>query len=362
MIKINISKRFSNLNIDANFESDAGVTALFGRSGCGKTTIVNMLAGLNSPDSGYIEVNGTVLFDNKDKINIAPEKRRIGYVFQEARLFPHMTVKANLEYGVKHHPPSDISFDQVVEMLGIVDLLPRKPQKLSGGEQQRVAIGRALLSNPSLLLMDEPLANLDMARKAEILPFIERLCEETSLPIVYVSHSMDEVLRLADTMVLMDLGKTIACGAVEDVTSRLDLSPMTGRYESGSVLSVTVKHHDTENGLSHLKFNGGEFLVPLLKDPIGQKLRLRVRSRDIILSLNKPVGVSTLNILHGRVKEIAIGTDDSPHMDVLLDVGTLLWARITKLSGSRLGILIDSPIYAMIKTVAIDRQSIGRRD
>ena len=362
MIKVDIKKHFLDLDINIAFESDTGVTALFGRSGCGKTTIVNMLAGLIKPDSGSIEINGTILFNSDKGINLAPEKRRIGYVFQEARLFPHMTVKANLEYGMKQKTSGDISFDQVVKILDIAPLLKRRPQKLSGGEQQRVAIGRALLSAPDLLLMDEPLANLDMARKGEILPFIERLCEETTLPIVYVSHAMEEVLRLADTMVLIDRGDVKAYGSVEDVTSRLDLHPMTGRYESGSVLSVTVTHHDTENGLSHLGFEGGEFLVPRLRDPIGQKLRIRIRSRDIILSLNKPVGVSTLNILRGRVKEIALGPTDSPHMDVLLDVGVPLWARITKLSGSRLSILEDTPIYAMIKTVAIDRQSIGRRD
>ena len=223
MLHVQVRKRLGNFIVDVPFSTGAaGVTALFGRSGSGKTSVINMVAGLIVPDEGLIAVNGTKLFDSKQSIDVPPEKRRCGYVFQDGRLFPHLTVKSNLVYGMNLVPRAQryVSYDQVVDLLGIGHLLARRPAKLSGGEKQRVAIGRALLTSPSVMLMDEPLASLDIERKGEVLPFIARLPRELSIPILYVSHSLDEILNLAEMVVLLDAGKVVATGAVKDLMSR----------------------------------------------------------------------------------------------------------------------------------------------
>lgn len=225
MLDLKIQKNQGGFLIDAAFQSiGAGVTALFGRSGAGKTSIINMVAGLVRPDKGRIVLNDRPLFDSEKGINLPPERRRIGYVFQEGRLFPHLTVRANLSYGMDLIPPDRryADLDQVVALLGIEPVLSRRPAKLSGGEKQRVAIGRALLTSPSLLLMDEPLASLDAERKAEVLPFISRLSREFSIPILYVSHSLEEIKNLADTLVLMEAGRVVAAGPIETLINRLD--------------------------------------------------------------------------------------------------------------------------------------------
>jgi molybdate transport system ATP-binding protein len=205
-------------------QSEVGVMALFGASGAGKTSIVNMVAGLSQPDQGHIQVNGTTVFDSEKRINLPPEKRRIGYVFQDGRLFPHLSVRSNLTYGMKLIDSDErlVEFEQVVDLLGIEHLLDRRPAKLSGGEKQRVAIGRALLTSPHLLLMDEPLASLDSARKEEVLPFIQRMCQEFKRPILYVSHSLDEIVKLATHLVLLDAGRVTASGAVDDIMAKID--------------------------------------------------------------------------------------------------------------------------------------------
>ena len=360
MINIDIEKKLGRINIKAKFSSDNGIVAIFGRSGCGKTTIINMLAGLEKPDSGMIKINNKLMFDSHSNINIATEKRNIGYVFQQPRLFPHLNVAKNLKYGIKANNHGNISFDQMVEILDIAPLLSRNISRLSGGEQQRIAIGRAILSNPDILLMDEPLTNLDMTIKDEILSLIKHLAVEISLPIIYASHAMDEILKLADNIALIDNGKIIAYDSVEKITSRMDLYPMTGKSHAGSVLSVIVASHDIKNSLSHLKFNAGEVIVPLINDKIGKKLRIRIRANDIILSLKKPIDVSSLNILQGNIKEIDKRNDDrSPHVNILLDIGQPLWVRITKLSANRLNITENMKVFAMIKTVAIERKTIG---
>lgn len=220
MLDIKLRKKQGSFFLNAAFDSCAtGITALFGQSGAGKTSVVNMIAGLARPDAGHIFVNNNLLFDSKNRINVPPEKRRIGYVFQDGRLFPHLSVKRNLTFGMNLTPKKYryVQFDQVVELLGIGHLLSRRPAKLSGGEKQRVAIGRSLLTSPSLLLMDEPFASLDSSRKEEVLPYISRLSREFSIPIIYVSHSLDEILNLADNMVLMAEGKVAASGSIESV-------------------------------------------------------------------------------------------------------------------------------------------------
>jgi molybdate transport system ATP-binding protein len=230
-VEITVSRRQGDFFINATFEgAESGVTALYGPSGAGKTSVVNMVAGLMRPDTGRINVNGLCLFDAVRHIDLPPERRRIGYVFQDGRLLPHLSVRANLTYGMRLTPADRrfVNFDAVVDLLGIGHLLDRRPAKLSGGEKQRVAIGRALLTSPAMLLMDEPLASLDASRKAEVLPFIMRLSREFAIPTLYVSHSLDEILNLADRLVIMEAGQVAACGDLADLLSRPELRKRIG--------------------------------------------------------------------------------------------------------------------------------------
>ncbi len=364
-IEIDVEKRLGDFMLAARFTAPAaGITALFGRSGAGKTSLVNALAGLLRPDRGRIVVAGDVLFSAAEGIDRRPEHRRLGYVFQEDRLFPHYSVRGNLTYGMKRGGPRDpaLSFDAVVDLLGLEKLLDRRPRDLSGGEKQRVAIGRALLADPRLLLMDEPLASLDVGHKGEILPFIERLRDRMRIPIVYVSHAMEEIVRLADTLVLVSEGHVAAVGPVEEITSRLDLRPLTGRYEAGAVIRARVTGSDLAFGLSELAFPGGRLRVPHLGLPLGTPVRARIRARDVALALAPPQGLSILNVFAGRVVEIA--ADQGPMVDVRLDIGepkrpVPLWARITARSVHELRLAVDQPVYALVKSVALDRMSFS---
>ena len=364
MLELDVTRQLGTFALEARFSCEtAGITAIFGRSGAGKTSLVNTLAGLLQPARGRILLRGQTLFDSQRGINLPPEKRRLGYVFQEGRLFPHLSVRRNLTYGYKRAPAAErpVGLDQVVALLGIEDLLERRPGALSGGEKQRVALGRALLANPRLLLMDEPLAALDQPRKEEILPFIEQLKDQLDLPIVYVSHSMQEIVRLADTLVLMSNGRIEAVGPREEVTSRLDLRPLTGRYEAGAVLTTTVAGQDRTFGLTELRFAGGRLRVPHLGLPLGQQLRVRIRARDVSIALAPPENISILNIIPCVIK--AIGEEKSPQIDLQLDAGgAAIWSRITARSRTALGLRPGLQVYALIKSVAIDRQSLGRRD
>jgi molybdate transport system ATP-binding protein len=365
MIEVEVAKRLGGFTLDARFAADeTGIVALFGRSGAGKTTIVNALAGLLRPDRGRIAVAGEVLFDSARGIDIAPEQRRVGYVFQDGLLFPHYSVRGNLLYGRRRNgADTPVGFDQVVALLGLERLLERKPDALSGGEKQRVALGRALLADPRLLLMDEPLASLDAPRKAEILPFIERMRDEFRIPIVYVTHAMDEIVRLADTLVLLSEGRVAAVGTVEDLTSRLDLRPLTGRYEAGAVIRTEVAAHDPAYALTRLVFPGGQINVARLDLPLGAKVRVRVHARDVVLALAPPVGLSIRNSFAARVVEIA--PESGPNVDLRLDIGTdahpvMLWARITRRALEELQLAPGSRLHALVKTVALDRGSFAR--
>ncbi len=360
MLAVDLDKSLGAFRIRARFEAQsAGITALYGRSGAGKTSIVNMIAGLLRPDRGRVAIDGRCLYDAAAGIDLAPERRRIGYVFQEPRLFPHLSVRGNLTYGRRFAPKGErfVGLDQVIGLLGLDGLVERRPVTLSGGERQRVAIGRALLAAPRLLLMDEPLASLDAARRGEILPYIERLRDELGLAIVYVSHVTEEVVRLADTLVLLSDGAVAAVGPVEDIMSRLDLRPLTGRWEAGAVIEAKVAGHDRRFGLSRLDFGAGRLMVPRVELPIGAAVRVRIRARDVTIALERPQDTSVLNQLPGRVVEI--GAPDGPLVDLRLDVGTPLWARITARSLHELGLQVGTPVYALIKAIAIDRHSLG---
>jgi molybdate transport system ATP-binding protein len=367
VIEIDVERRLGDFRLTASFAAPAtGITALFGRSGAGKTTLVNLLAGLERPDRGRIAVGGTVLFSAEDGIDIPPERRRLGYVFQEGRLFPHYSVRGNLRYGrAAGRRGAAIGFDAVVALLGLEGLLDRRPGDLSGGEKQRVAIGRALLAQPRLLLMDEPLASLDTPRKGEIMPFIEKLRDELKLPIIYVTHAMEEIVRLADTLVLLSEGRVAAVGPVEELTSRLDLRPLTGRYDAGAVIRATVAGHDVTYGLSELAFPGGRLRVSHVALPLGTPVRARIRARDVALATTRPVGISFRNIFPARVTEIA--PERSPIVDIQLDIGTAghpvaLWARVTARAVQELALTPGREVFALVKTVALDRASYGRFD
>jgi len=373
VINIDVRGQAGTFSIDATIQAGPGVTALFGRSGTGKSTLVNMVAGLVTPTDGRIDIAGETLFDSAAGINVKPEHRGVGYVFQDARLFPHMSVHANLAYGMKRMPYAQhpAAFDRVVELLGLAPLLARRPAKLSGGEKQRIAIARALLSNPRILLMDEPLSNLDAQRKSEVLPYIERLSADFALPVLYVSHAVDEVVRLADTLVLMDDGRVIAQGLVPDLMGRLDLAPYTGRYEAGAVLCAQVAGHDDAMGLTHLNLMGHTLYTPRVSVEVGETVRLRIRARDVALALTPPQQTSILNQLPVRVREIVTG--DGSHAEVALTVSPTdghgldhsdtkdqsVLARITRKSLHDLDLHPGSDAFVLIKAVAIDRHSLG---
>ncbi|MFG1478062.1 molybdenum ABC transporter ATP-binding protein [Xanthobacter sp. V4C-4] len=359
MIEIDISlARGTGFTLKAHFTApQTGVTALFGRSGSGKTTIIQAVAGTVRPDKGHIRVGDEVFLDLDRGIDLPIEKRRVGYVFQDARLFPHLTTDSNLRYGQRRarHDHS-IGFDAVVEMLGIGHLLKRRPHTLSGGEKQRVAIGRALLAQPRLLLMDEPLASLDEQRKAEILPYLERLRDDLKLPILYVSHSIEEVLRLADTVAALREGTVVASGPLTDVLSRAELLPVLGRFDLGTILDCVVKGHDTELALSTIAFAGGELRVPLVDRPVGAPVRARIRSRDVSLSLSRPIDVSVTNRLAGTIRTIRREGGPYVNVEVALSHGKL-HALVTLESVERLALEEGMPIWSMIKAVAVDSRS-----
>jgi molybdate transport system ATP-binding protein len=359
-LAVDIRHRLGGLRIDAKFEAEGGLIALFGRSGSGKTSIVNIIAGLVRPDHARVTLDGAALVDTERGILVPRHRRRIGYVFQEGRLFPHLTVRQNLLYGRWFAPRGrgGDGLERVVALLGIGALLGRRPGRLSGGEKQRVAIGRALLADPRLLLMDEPLASLDEQRKAEILPYIERLRDESKVPIVYVSHSIAEVARLATTIVLMSEGKAAAAGPTADIMQRLDLYPLTGRAEAGAVVAATVERHDDAAGLTELSSRAGRWRLSRIDAPVGARLRLRVRARDVILAKSAPAALSALNVLPGQIADI--GSREGPIVEVRVDCnGEALIARLTRYSVNELHLAPGVPVFAVVKSVALDRHSLG---
>lgn len=359
-VAVDIGHRQGGFSLEAAFESSGRLTALFGPSGSGKTSLINAIAGLIRPQRGRIAINGQVLVDTDKGVLVPRHKRRIGMVFQDARLFPHMSVAANLRYGRWFTPAAERYGDigAVVELLGIGHLLDRRPGKLSGGEKQRVAIGRALLASPKLLLMDEPLASLDEARKAEILPYVERLRDETKIPIVYVSHSVAEVARLASDVVVMAQGKVVAAGPTAEIMQRLYLLSHEERVEGGSVLDTHVLHHDERFGMTVLGSPAGEIRVPYLPATAGQSVRVRIRARDVMIATERPHGLSALNVLAGRI--VAIEPGEGAAVEATINCnGVAVMARVTRQSQHALSLTTGREVFAVIKTVSFDQANIA---
>ncbi|GEO99175.1 molybdenum ABC transporter ATP-binding protein [Methylobacterium haplocladii] len=359
-IEIDVALHRGSFALDVAFRAGAGLTALFGRSGSGKTTVIDLIAGLARPDRGRISVDGVVLLDTANRIRVPVHRRRIGCVFQEARLMPHLSVRQNLGFGrwfARRHgvATSGAEVSNLVDMLGIGPLLDRRPAGLSGGERQRVAIGRALLSRPRLLLMDEPLSALDEARKGEILPYIERLRDESGVPIVYVSHAVAEVSRLASTVVVLEGGRVVASGSADAVMRRPDLIPDAA--EAGAVLAMTVAAHDDTNGLTRLTGRAGQLSVPRLAVSPGSAVRLRVPARDVLVATETPRGLSARNVLSGQVRSL---TETGASVMIEIDCnGAILAARLTRASVRDLDLASGRAVYAIVKSVAFDPQGVG---
>ncbi|MCA8906362.1 MAG: molybdenum ABC transporter ATP-binding protein [Rhodospirillaceae bacterium] len=359
-LEVRLSHAFPGFTLEVDFAAPDGVTALFGRSGSGKTTVINAVAGLLRPAQGRVAVNGTVLLDTARGMVHPPHRRRIGYVFQEGRLFPHLSVRQNLAFGQWFGPRDGaaVETDRVVEMLGIGHLLSRRPGLLSGGEKQRVAIGRALLSSPRLLLMDEPLASLDEARKTEILPYLERLRDETRIPILYVSHAMAEVARLATTIVTLHEGRVGLSGPAGHVLADPRVVPEIGVREAGAAIEARVVSHDAVGGVTELAISAGRLVLPHIDAPPGSTVRVRIHAHEVILATEKPSAISALNILPATVTSLSGG--DGPGVAVGLLAGEdPMLAHITKRSATALGLAPGTPCFAIVKSVAVARRDIG---
>ncbi|WP_300013814.1 molybdenum ABC transporter ATP-binding protein [uncultured Roseobacter sp.] len=357
-LSVSLQHRLGDFDLDVAFEAPPGITVLFGRSGAGKTTIINAVAGLLTPQAGRIASNGTVLLDSASRQIVPPHKRRIGYVFQDARLFPHLNVRQNLAYGRWFAPKSAPREDKarIVDLLGIGHLLDRRPTGLSGGEKQRVAIGRALLASPQILLADEPLAALDEQRKAEILPYFERLRDEVTVPILYVSHAATEVARIATTVVALDGGRVARQGPAAEVMSDPAITPL-GVRSAGAMLDARVQAHHAD-GLCTLEAEGVPLLLPRIDKPVGAAVRVWIEAQDVMLATEEPRGISALNVLETTVTELRLGA--GPGVIVQLSFGrAFLLARITRRSAEALALEPGAPVFAVLKAVSVARDAIS---
>ncbi|MGI9475086.1 MAG: molybdenum ABC transporter ATP-binding protein [Hyphomicrobiaceae bacterium] len=342
-----------------------GIVALYGQNGSGKSTLLRILAGLEPAARGHIQFNGEI-WQSADARTMTPaHKRGVGFVFQDPRLFTHLDVAGNLAYAAKRAVPAGgsnhrITHAAVVDALDLAPLLERSTTALSGGERQRVALGRALLSNPRLMFMDEPLSAIDNRRRHEILNYIARLPALFGIPTIYVTHALDEVVRLADHMMVLSHGKLAASGSVEDILERLDLAPATGRFEAGVLLRARVKAHDTTYHLTALEHAGDggvthTLWVPLVEAGPGTEVRLRIRARDVTLATAEPQGISTRNVLPGRLVEVN-AEPDTAYAETLVDIGgSRLRARLTRKAAEELGLVPGARVYALIKSISLDR-------
>ncbi len=353
-IAANLAVKYGAFALSADLHLPGrGVIALFGPSGSGKTTLLRCIAGLERAATGHLVVNGECWQDDSRRLFLAAHRRPIGYVFQEANLFPHLTVRGNLEYGMRRVPVAErrVAWDQALELLGIAHLLERLPNALSGGERQRVGIARALLTSPRLLLLDEPLASLDVARKHEILPYLERLHDELAMPMLYVSHASDEVARLADHLVVLEQGRVLAAGPLSETLARLDL-PIRFGEETGIVLAGTVTERDAQWHLARIDFGGGSLWVRDNGAALGRRVRVRILARDVSIATER-FDSSISNTLAATI--VAHGDDDHPALVLVrLSVGSeVLLARLTRRSAARLELCVGKEVWIQIKAVAL---------
>ena len=358
MLRVQLVKRRGDFTLDVDFCAPVpGITALFGRSGCGKSTAIALIAGLLAPDEARVQVGDDVLVDTSRHLHVDARHRRIGVVFQEARLFPHLSVMDNLRYGARRLPrdaAQPIRFDDVVGMLGLGDLTDRRPHQLSGGEKQRVALGRALLAQPRLLLLDEPLASLDQARREEVLPYFEKLRDALAIPIVYVSHQFDEVLRLATRVVLLGNGRLLAEGEIASVSRHPALREIVGPDAVGAVMQGVVEGTD-DAGLTKVRVGDAELVVdePALPLTVGQRIQIQVLARDVIVAAARPSGLSVRNLVAARV--VSVKPDVGRAVLVELDIGrtATLLARVTARAAAELALAADRQVWALIKAVSL---------
>jgi molybdate transport system ATP-binding protein len=356
-LQVALRKRLGAFELDVAFEGAAeGVTALFGVSGAGKSQTLAAIAGAARPDHGRIALGDEVMFDSTRGLDMLMQHRGIGWVFQDARLFPHLDVTRNLTYGARRARgrTAFVGFDEVVEVLGIGHLLARRPHDLSGGERQRVAIGRALLSQPRLLLMDEPLAALDAARRAEILPYLESLKTRFRLPILYVTHALSELARLADRVVVLEAGKVQAQGPLNHVLSRPDLPALAGRRDALAAFDAIVAGHDPDRRLTRLQAGATHLLVPTLPLEPGARVRVAVLAREVLLATEPPRALSARNVLPGQVARLTSGPDLWVLVEVQLDGGPSLLAAVTDDAVRDLGLAPGRRVWAVLKSVAVE--------
>jgi molybdate transport system ATP-binding protein len=360
MLSVAVKKNRGRFILDAHFDLPTpGVVTLFGRSGCGKSTLVDIIAGLVDADSGRVALDAEVLLDTDTGIDVPAEARRIGYVFQDARLFPHLRVAANLRYAVRRaRTPAYVGFDAVAALLDLGPLMDRRVHRLSGGEQQRVAIGRALLSQPRLLLLDEPLASLDAARREEVLPYLETLRDQLAIPMVYVSHNFDEVLRLATHIVLLESGHAVAQGGIGEMSLNPRLRAIIGADAVGAIIDGAVLGVDRATGLTRVQVGAGELMVQAAEPVIGAKMRVQLLARDLIVATQLPQYLSIRNSLAGMVTSIA---DDDANADLIgIDIGgTEIMARVTKAATRDLSIVPGLRVWALVKTASLRARPIS---
>ncbi|UXI03918.1 molybdenum ABC transporter ATP-binding protein ModC [Photobacterium sp. TY1-4] len=359
MLTLEIQKQLGSLTLDVNLELPMqGITAIFGRSGTGKTSLINVISGLSQPDRGRIQLGEHVLCDIERGVSLPPEKRRIGYVFQDARLFPHYMVSGNLTYGCRQFDQTH--FDDVVQLLGIEHLLKRYPASLSGGEKQRVAIGRALLSRPDMLLMDEPLASLDLPRKQELMPYLESLAKQVKIPILYVTHSLDEILRLADHMVMLNQGKVVIAGHVNSVWGSAEMRPWLPAREQSSLISARVNHHHPRYALTQVVLDANASLwVGRLNRARGEWVRVRIHANDVSLTKVQPSQTSIRNILKASIDKV-LPADQDQHVAVRLRVGEArFWANLTLWAAEDLQLAVGDDVFAQIKGVSVTQDDLA---
>jgi molybdate transport system ATP-binding protein len=356
MLRVELRKRRGDFALDVTFSAPTpGVTALFGRSGCGKSTLISLIAGLLHPDGGRVVVDDDVLYDGERHLSVDARHRRMGVVFQDARLFPHLSVRGNLQYGARRQSRSvavTAGFDDVVNLLGLENLIDRRPHELSGGEKQRVALGRALLAQPRLLLLDEPLASLDLARREEVLPYLERLRDAFAIPIVYVSHQFEEVLRLATRVVLLDAGRVAADGDIATVSRDPQLRAIVGPDSVGAVVSGHVERVDT-SGLATLRVGDAELTMEMEGAVVGQRIQIQLLARDVIVACELPRALSVRNVVAARV--VSVTPDVGRTVLVELDIGrtSTVLARITARASQELALIANKRVWALIKAVSL---------